>query len=117
MNPLAPAELNLNPLNLINKLILNSYQPNTCFSQVYGHAPSCVDTQAAGVIETVVAVMRAQPTDANAQEQGCGALYNLVYDCTPVNLEAARAVGAVDAVANAMGAHRRAQISRLSPEQ
>ena len=84
---------------------------------MHSHAPSCVDTQAAGVIEMVVAVMRAQPTDANAQEQGCGALYNLVYDCTPVNLEAARAMGAVDAVADAMGAHRRAQISRLSPEQ
>ena len=36
MNPLAPAELILNPLNLINKLILNSYQPNTCFSQAGG---------------------------------------------------------------------------------
>ena len=108
MNPLASAELILTPLNLINKLILNSYQPNTCFSQVHGHAPSCVDTQAAGVIETVVAVMRAQPTDANAQEQGCGALYDLVYDRAPANLEAARAAEAIDAVADAMGAHRRA---------
>ena len=69
------------------------------------------------MIETVVAVMRAQPADANAQEQGYGALYNLVYDRAPANLEAARAAGAVDAVADAMGAHRRAQISRLSPEQ
>ena len=69
------------------------------------------------MIETVVAVMRAQPADANAQEQGCGALYDLVCDRAPANLEAARAAEAIDAVADAMGAHRRAQISRLSPEQ
>ena len=50
-----------------------------------------MDTQAAGLIEMVVAVMRAQPADANAQEQGCGALYDLVYDRAPANLEAARA--------------------------
>ena len=84
---------------------------------MHGHAPSCVDTHATGVIETVVAVMRAQPAGANAQEQGCGALHDLVYDRAPANLEAARAAGAIDTVADPMGANRRAQISRLSPEQ
>jgi hypothetical protein len=31
--PLTPGELILNPLNPLNQLILNPYQPSTCFSQ------------------------------------------------------------------------------------
>jgi hypothetical protein len=33
LNSLASGELTLNLLNLLNQLILNPYQPNTCFSQ------------------------------------------------------------------------------------
>jgi hypothetical protein len=34
LSPLAPGQLILNPLNPLHQLILNPYQPNTCFSQV-----------------------------------------------------------------------------------
>ena len=85
MNPLAPAELILNPLNLINKIILNSYQPNTCFSQVYGSAPSGSDEDY--YLDMSKAAAFGAKTDALAiellSEKHAGVTWELVASAVP----------------------------------